>query len=101
MVIYDLPGRDCAALASNGELSPNDLPRYKAEYIDPIAAILARPEYAALRIVAIIEIDSLPNLVTNTTDQPTGTAQCDTMKQNGGYVQGVGYALAKFGAIPN
>ena len=25
-VIYDLPGRDCAALASNGELGPNDLP---------------------------------------------------------------------------
>jgi len=101
MVIYNLPGRDCAALASNGELGPNDLPRYKAEYIDPIAAILARPEYAALRIVAIIEIDSLPNLVTNTTDRVTGTAQCDTMKQNGGYVQGVGYALFKLGAVPN
>jgi cellulose 1,4-beta-cellobiosidase len=100
MVIYDLPGRDCAALASNGELGPTELPRYKAEYIDPIAAILARPEYAALRIVAIIEIDSLPNLVTNTTDRVTGTPQCDTMKQNGGYVQGVGYALAK-GAVPN
>jgi len=101
MVIYDLPGRDCAALASNGELGPNDLPRYKAEYIDPIAAILARPEYAALRVVAIIEIDSLPNLVTNTTDRPTGTALCDTMKQNGNYVNGVGYALAKLGAVPN
>jgi len=101
MVIYDLPGRDCSALASNGELGPTELPRYKSEYIDPIAAILARPEYAALRIVAIIEIDSLPNLVTNTTDRPTGTAQCDTMKQNGNYVNGVGYALAKLGAVPN
>jgi cellulose 1,4-beta-cellobiosidase len=101
MVVYNLPGRDCAALASNGELGPADLPRYKAEYIDPIAAILRRPEYAALRIVAIIEIDSLPNLVTNTTDRATGTPQCDTMKQNGGYVQGVGYALAQLGAIPN
>jgi cellulose 1,4-beta-cellobiosidase len=101
MVIYDLPGRDCAALASNGELGPTELPRYKAEYIDPIAAILARPEYAALRIVAIIEIDSLPNLVTNTTDRVTGTAQCDTMKANGNYVNGVGYALAKLGAVPN
>ena len=28
LVVYDLPGRDCAALASNGELGPNDLPRY-------------------------------------------------------------------------
>lgn len=101
IVIYNLPGRDCAALASNGELGPNDLPRYKAEYIDPIAAILRRAEYASLRIVLIIEIDSLPNLVTNVTTRPTGTAQCDTMAANRGYVDGVGYALATFGAIPN
>jgi cellulose 1,4-beta-cellobiosidase len=101
LVIYNLPGRDCAALASNGELGPNDLPRYKAEYIDVIAAILRRPEYANLRIVTIIEIDSLPNLVTNVTSRPTGTALCDTMLQNRGYVDGVGYALATLGAIPN
>ena len=101
VVIYNLPGRDCAALASNGELGPNDLPRYKAEYIDVIAGILRRPAYANLRIVLIIEIDSLPNLVTNVTTRPTGTAMCDTMLQNRGYVDGVGYALATFGAIPN
>ncbi len=101
LVIYNLPGRDCAALASNGELGPNDLDRYKAEYIDVIAAILRRPEYANLRIVTIIEIDSLPNLVTNVTSRPTGTAQCDTMRDNGGYVNGVGYALATLGAIGN
>ena len=101
MVIYDLPGRDCAALASNGELGKTELPRYKAEYIDPIATILRRPEYAALRIVAIIEIDSLPNLVTNTLDRVTGTQNCEDMKANGGYVQGVGYALAQLGAVPN
>jgi cellulose 1,4-beta-cellobiosidase len=101
VVIYNLPGRDCAALASNGELGPNDLPRYRTEYIDVIAEILRRPAYANLRIVLIIEIDSLPNLVTNRTNRPTGTAQCDTMFANGGYVNGVGYALATFGAIPN
>ena len=101
VVIYNLPGRDCAALASNGELGPNDLPRYKAEYINVIAEILRRPAYANLRVVLIIEIDSLPNLVTNTTSRPTGTAQCDLMLQNHAYVDGVGYALATFGAIPN
>jgi len=101
LVIYNLPGRDCAALASNGELGPNDLPRYRTEYIDVIAAILRRPEYASLRIVTIIEIDSLPNLVTNVTSRPTGTALCDTMLQNNGYTQGVGYALATLGAIAN
>jgi len=100
-VIYNLPGRDCSALASNGELGPNDLPRYKAEYIDVIAEIFRRPAYANLRIVTIVEIDSLPNLVTNVTSRPTGTPQCDVMLQNRGYVEGVGYALATFGAIPN
>jgi len=101
IVIYDLPGRDCAALASNGELGPTDLPRYKAEYIDPIAEIMARPAYANLRNVAVIEIDSLPNLVTNTGSRATATAACDTMLANNGYVDGVGYALAKLGAVPN
>jgi cellulose 1,4-beta-cellobiosidase len=101
IVIYDLPGRDCAALASNGELGPNDLPRYKTEYIDVIAEIFRRPAYANLRIVTIVEIDSLPNLVTNVTSRPTGTPQCDVMFQNRGYVDGVGYALATFGTIQN
>lgn len=34
VVIYDLPGRDCAAKASNGELAVGELDRYKTEYID-------------------------------------------------------------------
>ncbi|MBQ0901842.1 glycoside hydrolase family 6 protein [Micromonospora sp. U21] len=100
-VIYNLPGRDCAALASNGELGPDDLPRYKAEYIDPIAAIQADPKYRNIRIINIIEIDSLPNLVTNTSGQAGGTAMCDTVKANGAYVNGVGYALAKLGTLGN
>jgi cellulose 1,4-beta-cellobiosidase len=101
LVIYDLPGRDCAALASNGELGATDIARYQTAYIDPIAAILARPEYANLRIVTVIEIDSLPNLITNVTPRPTSTPQCDTMKSNGNYVTGVGYALNKLGDVPN
>ncbi|MFF0387395.1 glycoside hydrolase family 6 protein [Kitasatospora sp. NPDC004615] len=101
VVIYDLPGRDCSALASNGELGPTELPRYKSEFIDPIAAILADPAYANLRIVTTVEIDSLPNLVTNAGGTATATPACDTMKANGNYVNGVGYALAKLGAIPN
>jgi len=95
-VIYNLPGRDCSALASNGELGVNELPRYKAEYIDPIVAIMNQSKYRNLRIINIVEIDSLPNLVTN-----TGIATCATMKSNGGYVQGIGYALNKLGALPN
>ncbi|OEJ96151.1 glycoside hydrolase family 6 protein [Streptomyces thermolilacinus] len=101
LVIYNLPGRDCAALASNGELGPTEIDRYKTEYIDPIAQILADPKYAGLRIVTTVEIDSLPNLVTNVTPRPTATPNCDVMKANGNYVKGVGYALAKLGAVKN
>ncbi|MBO3748851.1 glycoside hydrolase family 6 protein [Streptosporangiaceae bacterium NEAU-GS5] len=97
-VIYDLPNRDCSALASNGELlvSANGLNRYKTEYIDPIAAIMSNSAYANLRIVTIVEIDSLPNLVTN-----TNIAKCAEAQSSGAYVQGIQYALNKLHAIPN
>ncbi|MFJ7175381.1 glycoside hydrolase family 6 protein [Streptomyces massasporeus] len=101
LVIYNLPGRDCSALASNGELKADEIGRYKTEYIDPIKAILADPKYASLRIVTTVEIDSLPNLVTNTGSRPTAVPQCDVMKANGNYVKGVGYALDKLGDVPN
>ncbi|MFJ8991019.1 glycoside hydrolase family 6 protein [Streptomyces sp. NPDC102279] len=101
LVIYDLPGRDCAALASNGELGPDDLATYQSDYIDPIAAILADPAYASLRIVNLIEPDSLPNLVTNAGGTAGSTPQCATMKANGNYEKGVGYALHKLAALPN
>ncbi|MFJ7290889.1 glycoside hydrolase family 6 protein [Streptomyces collinus] len=100
-VIYNLPGRDCSALASNGELKADEIGRYKTDYIDPIKAILADPKYASLRIVTTVEIDSLPNLVTNTGSRPTAVPQCDVMKANGNYVKGVGYALNKLGDVPN
>jgi cellulose 1,4-beta-cellobiosidase len=101
VVIYNLPGRDCAALASNGELQADEIDRYRTEYIDVIAGILADPAYADLRIVAIVEIDSLPNLITNVGSRPTATPQCDTMLANGNYVNGVAYALGTLGALPN
>ncbi|MFD8970231.1 glycoside hydrolase family 6 protein [Streptomyces sp. NPDC059568] len=101
LVIYNLPGRDCSALASNGELGPTEIDRYKTEYINPIAAILGDSKYASLRIVTTVEIDSLPNLVTNVTPRPTATPQCDVMKANGNYVKGVGYALNHLGAVSN
>lgn len=63
-VVYDLPNRDCAAAASNGEFTvANDgLTKYKA-YIDSISTAFAA--YPGVRIVAVIEPDSLGNLVTN------------------------------------
>ncbi|WP_029251914.1 glycoside hydrolase family 6 protein [Paraoerskovia marina] len=76
LVVYDLPGRDCFALASNGELpaTPAGMERYKTEYVDEIVDLLDQPEYEDLRIVATIEPDSLPNMVTNSNHQPCQVA---------------------------
>ena len=97
-VVYDLPGRDCAALASNGELpgTAEGLARYKTEYIDEIAAIARQSKYANLRIVFVVEPDSLPNLVTNLSDP-----ECGQMESLGIYAQGVQYAVNTLGAISN
>lgn len=91
VVIYDLPGRDCAAKASNGELPVGSVNRYKSEYIDAIAKIIkAHPEVA---IAAIIEPDSLPNLVTN-----SNVTACQ--QSAAGYREGVQYALKTLN-LPN
>ena len=98
IVIYDLPDRDCAALASNGELSisNNGLSYYEHSYIDPIAQILSDYANTNLRIVATIEPDSLPNLVTN-----ESVANCSQANSSGVYTSGIEYALNKLHAIPN
>jgi cellulose 1,4-beta-cellobiosidase len=96
LVIYDLPGRDCDALASNGELPATaaGLDTYEHSYIDPIVATLGLPKYARVRIVTVVEPDSLPNLVTN-----ASVAACVTAGPL--YEQGVEYALGKLHAISN
>ncbi|KAK7964967.1 hypothetical protein PG988_009971 [Apiospora saccharicola] len=91
LVIYDLPGRDCAAKASNGELAYNELPRYKSEYIDPIVAILKKNPNTAFAL--LIEPDSLPNLVTN-----ADLSACKNSKT--AYEEGVAYALKNLN-LPN
>lgn len=102
VVIYNLPGRDCAALASNGELGVDELPRYQSEYIDPIRDIMA--DFPELRIVAIVEIDSLPNLITNTgatgPDEPA-TEACNEVEAAGVYQDGIAYALTELGSLGN
>ncbi|RDL34413.1 putative cellulose 1,4-beta-cellobiosidase II [Venustampulla echinocandica] len=91
IVIYDLPGRDCAAKASNGELKSGELSRYKSEYIDPIVkAIKANPNVA---ISLVIEPDSLPNLVTN-----SNLTTC--IASSSDYQDGTAYALKQLN-LPN
>ncbi|KAJ4337601.1 hypothetical protein N0V87_004557 [Didymella glomerata] len=90
-VIYNLPGRDCAAKASNGELAVGQVDVYKSQYIDPIVALFKK--YPKTAISLIIEPDSLPNLVTN-----TGVAACQAAAA--GYREGVAYALKSLN-LPN
>ncbi|AEO62210.1 glycoside hydrolase family 6 protein [Thermothielavioides terrestris NRRL 8126] len=63
-VVYDLPDRDCAAAASNGEFSiaNNGAANYKT-YIDAIRSLVI--QYSDIRIIFVIEPDSLANMVTN------------------------------------
>jgi len=99
IVVYDLPNRDCSALASNGELliAQNGFNRYKTEYIDVLAAdIASKPAYANLRIIAIIEPDSLPNLITN-----TSIPKCQEATGPGGYVESTQYTLNKLYPLRN
>jgi cellulose 1,4-beta-cellobiosidase len=100
-VIYNLPGRDCGRLAPYGELAPGQLDRYQREFIDPIAGILADPAYAGLRIVTVIEPNALPSMIINVQPRPAATPECQAVLASGAYVNGIGYALAKLGGIPN
>jgi cellulose 1,4-beta-cellobiosidase len=52
-VVYDLPDRDCAALASNGEYSiaNNGVANYKA-YIDSIKALLVT--YSDVSVILVV-----------------------------------------------
>ncbi len=101
VVLNDLPYRDCDWLMSNAELWWDDLPRYRQEFVDPIAEILADPAYADLRVVAVVEPDSLAKLVTHTGDRPEATEGCRQVAASGVYLEGVGYALSQLGALPN
>ncbi|KAG5980780.1 Exoglucanase 2 [Claviceps digitariae] len=91
-VVYDLPDRDCAAAASNGEYSVADggVAKYK-NYIDAIRKIVLA--YADVRIFLVIEPDSLANMVTN-----LNVAKCANAKS--AYLEGVGYALRQLN-LPN
>ncbi len=105
IVVYDLPNRDCASSASAGELTvaADGLNRYKHEYIDPITTILADPKYSPLRVVAVIEPDSIPSLVTNVGLVPPKTPlpKCDEAASSKAYELGVQYAINQLHPIPN
>lgn len=97
-VSYDLPGRDCAAVASNGELPGSELGMqiYREHYVDRIYNILA--DFPDIPVAVVIEIDSLPNLVTNHQDAP---CQAINNTTSYGYVNGVRYSINKYSQLDN
>lgn len=91
IVIYDLPDRDCAAKASNGEftISDNGLANYE-NYIDQIVAQIK--QYPDVRVVAVVEPDSIANLVTNLSVQKCAEAQAT-------YMTAVEYAIKQLATV--
>ena len=92
-VVYDLPSRDCAAEASNGELGPDAAgeARYQRDYVDAIAA--AFKAHAGQRIVVVLEPDSLANIATN-----LGVERCAAAEPV--YRRAIAYAIATL-SLPN
>jgi cellulose 1,4-beta-cellobiosidase len=91
-VVYDLPDRDCAAAASNGEytIANGGVANYFA-YIDAIKAVLVT--YSNVKVILVIEPDSLANLVTNLSVSKCANAQA-------AYLQCVEYAITTLN-LPN
>ncbi|KAI4154578.1 MAG: hypothetical protein LQ340_001587 [Diploschistes diacapsis] len=91
-VVYDLPDRDCAAAASNGEFSiaDNGVANYH-NYIDQIVS--QTKAYPDVDIVYLVEPDSLANLVTN-----LNVAKCANAET--AYKQCVTYAIQQLN-LPN
>lgn len=98
LVLYNLPVRACLDATGGGELGVGDLPVYRTGFIDPVAAILADPRYAALRVAVVVEPQSLADLAQDPNDR---TARCAEAKHSGSYTQGVAHALSRLHPVPN
>ncbi|BCE00863.1 glycoside hydrolase family 6 protein [Marinicellulosiphila megalodicopiae] len=112
IIVYNLPDRDCAALASNGQLNETKdgpdadslpdgtgLELYKTEYIDVIKQAFAL--YPDIRIVAMLEPDGYPNMITNIDPFVTATDDCNAVNEAGVYKDGLQYAINAFHDMPN
>ena len=116
-IIYDLPNRDCKALASNGQICCNrdtscesycnttcqssakdcvaGMQQYKTDYIDPLYYLFSDPKYKNIDLLLMIEPDSVPNCVTNKGQGGCTDVTCQA------YNDGVTYTLQKFSLLPN
>ncbi|KAF2024738.1 cellobiohydrolase II [Setomelanomma holmii] len=69
-VVYNLPDRDCTALASNGELKIDEVGanKYKTEYIDKIAVIIKKYPDIKINLASspiLTPTTALANMITN------------------------------------
>ncbi len=98
LVVSDLPGKDCTSIASTAEfpMTADGVAAYKNQFLDPIAAILDDPRYAPLRIVTLVEPETLGSMVSWPQEPP-----CVEARTSGVYVQGIRQAIATLGAVPN
>jgi len=91
IVVYDLPDRDCAADASNGEFTIAD--NGQADYFNYIDQIVEQiAPFPDVRVVAVIEPDSLANLVTN-----LDVAECAAAQTT--YLACVTYAMQQLSTV--
>ncbi len=98
LVLNNLPNRNCHRATLTGELSmdADGINRYKTEFIDPFVDIISRLQYKSLRIVVIIEPDSLVNLVINLADP-----KCAAAADAGGYKELLSYTLDQLYPLSN
>ena len=89
-VVYNLPGRDCSAHSSAGELPAGDLDRYESEYISAIEALAT--EFAEVPKIFVLEPDSLPNVVTN-----MGMPKCAAVAED--YKSGIALGIRRLGPL--
>jgi len=121
-IVYDLPNRDCWALASNGEICchygrdvgrtkcemgsngfykeypdtcRDGLREYKETYIDPFAEVVKRYD-GRVPVVLVIEPDSLPNMITNMKDRRPDEPRGCHDETKVAYMEGIKYAVQKF-----
>jgi len=109
LIWYNFPNRDCAALASAGEICcaykadgscdwgrggdcSGGIAEYKNEYVEPFVEVLAQFK-GRVPVAIIFEPDSLPNFATNM-DKP----HCGTLETQNAYTQGATYALNRLAA---
>jgi cellulose 1,4-beta-cellobiosidase len=101
LVLFDLPNRHCPAPGGELTVTGNGLLRYRAEFIDPIREILARPAYANLRVAVIVEPGSLHTMVTHSSPRPIVPLRCVEAQASGVYREGIRYAVGQLATAAN